>query len=204
MEIAIEHVRDLRARTGAGVLDAKKALETANGDMDQAIQILREKGLATAAKKASREANDGIVTAYIHGDPGRVGVLLELNCETDFVARTERFQTLAREIALQIASMTPIWVNEADIPEDVMAHERATLTTATGQDEQNQGKPPEIIERIVAGKVDKWLDEVVLLRQRYVKDNARTIGDLITDAIAEIGENIVMRRFARFELGEGL
>lgn len=202
MEIAIESVRDLRERTGAGVLDAKKALESAGGDMDQAIQILREKGLATAAKKSSREANDGVVTSYIHGDPGRVGVLLELNCETDFVARTDRFQTLAREIALQIASMSPEWASVDDIPPDVLEHERATLMAAATQDGQNAGKPPEILEKIIAGKVDKWLDEVVLIRQRFVKDNSRSIGDLITEAIAEIGENIVLRRFARFELGE--
>ncbi len=204
MAIAIEHVRDLRERTGAGVLDAKKALESANGDMDQAIQILREKGLATAAKKSTREANDGTVTSYIHGEPGRVGVLLELNCETDFVARTDKFQTLAREIALQIASMSPAWVAVGDIPEDVLSHERATLTAATTQDKQYAGKPPEMVEKIVSGKIDKWLDEVVLLRQRFVKDNSRTIGDLITAAIAEIGENIVLRRFARYELGERL
>lgn len=202
MEIAIESVRDLRERTGAGVLDAKKALESAGGDMDQAIQILREKGLATAAKKSSREANDGVVTSYIHGDPGRVGVLLELNCETDFVARTDRFQTLAREIVLQIASMSPEWASVDDIPPDVLEHERATLMAAAMQDGQNAGKPPEILEKIIAGKVDKWLDDVVLIRQRFVKDNSRSIGDLITEAIAEIGENIVLRRFARFELGE--
>lgn len=204
MGISIEHVRDLRERTGAGVLDAKKALESANGDMDQAIQILREKGLATAAKKSSREAKDGVVTSYIHGEPGRVGVLLELNCETDFVARTEKFQTLAREIALQIASMNPGWASVDDIPEDVMSHERATLTAAASQDGQYAGKPPELLEKIISGKIDKWLDDVVLTRQSFVKDNSRTIGDLITAAIAEIGENIVLRRFARFELGEGL
>jgi elongation factor Ts len=197
MTITVEQVRDLRERTGAGVLDAKKALEATGGDMDQAIQVLREKGLAQAAKKASREANQGLVLSYLHGDPPRLGVLLELNCETDFVARTARFQDLAHNLAMQIAAANPRYVREEDIPAEVLEGERHIVQAQMA----DQKKPPEVLEKILAGKLGKWLDEVVLLRQPYIRDEDVKVGSLVTAAIAELGENIVVRRYARFELG---
>jgi elongation factor Ts len=200
MAISIEQVRELRERTGAGVLDAKKALESTDGNMDAAIQMLREKGLATAAKKAGREAGEGQIVSYIHGEPGRIGVLLELNCETDFVARTDAFRDLARAIAMQIAAASPRWVTVDDVPAEARQAEADTFRAQ----QADSGKPPEIVEKIVDGRVEKWLEEAVLLRQPYIRDNDRTVGQLITDAIAELGENIVVRRFARFELGGGL
>jgi len=198
MTISVEMVRDLRQRTGAGVLEAKNALESAGGDMDRAIQILREKGVAKAAKKADREAGDGMVTSYIHGSPGRVGVLLELNCETDFVARTDRFAELARGLAMQVAAASPSWVDVGDVPEDVLASERAILAKQL----EGENKPPEILEKIVTGRLDKFYAENVLLRQPFIRDDSVTVGELVTQAIAEMGENIVVRRFQRFELGE--
>lgn len=198
MTISVEMVRDLRQRTGAGVLEAKNALESAGGDMDRAIQILREKGVAKAAKKAEREASDGMVTSYIHGSPGRVGVLLELNCETDFVARTDRFAELARGLAMQVAAASPSWVDVGDVPEDVLASERAILAKQL----EGENKPPEILEKIVTGRLDKFYAENVLLRQPFIRDDSVTVGELVTQAIAEMGENIVVRRFQRFELGE--
>lgn len=198
MTITTEQVRELRQRTGAGVLDAKKALVECDGDIDAAMQLLREKGLAKAAKKVTREASEGRVLSYVHGDPGRIGVLLELNCETDFVARTPGFRDLAHNLALQIAATSPEWVAEADVPEAALAHERATYQAQSSGD----NKPAAVIDKIVEGKVNKWLDEVVLLRQPCIKDNAVTVGTMINHAIAEMGENIVVRRFARFALGE--
>ena len=198
MTITVEQVRDLRERTGAGVLDAKKALEATGGDLDKAIQILREKGMAQAAKKASRAANQGMVLSYLHGAPARVGVLLELNCETDFVARTPRFQDLAHNLAMQIAAASPRYVREEDIPAEVLEGERAIALAQMA----DQKKPPEIMDKIVAGKLAKWLDDVVLLRQPYIRDEDVQVGSLVTEAIAELGENIVVRRYARFELGE--
>jgi elongation factor Ts len=199
MTISVEQVRELRELTGAGVLDAKKALESTSGDMDQAIQLLREKGMAAAAKKSGREAKDGVVLSYLHGSPARIGVLVELNCETDFVARTPQFQQLAQNLAMQIAAQNPTWVREEDIPEELLESERAIATSQMA----DQGKPPDILEKMVAGKLGKWLDEVVLLRQPYIRDDKVKVGDLITAAVAELGENILLRRFARFELGEG-
>jgi elongation factor Ts len=199
MAISIDQVRELRERTGAGVLDAKKALETTSGDMDAAIQLLREKGLATAAKKAGREARDGQVVSYIHGDPGRIGVLLEINCETDFVARTETFRELARSLAMQVAAANPQWVSDEAVPAETLEAERETFRAQQAE----SGKPAEIVDKIVGGKVEKWLDEVVLLRQPFIRDNDLTVGQLVTNAVAELGENIVVRRFARFELGDG-
>lgn len=198
MSISIEQVRELRERTGAGVLDAKKALESTDGDMDAAIKIIREQGLATAAKKSLRQARQGRIVSYIHGDPGRVGVLLEINCETDFVARTDGFTELANEIAMQIAAMDARWVNEDEVPEDVVEEQRQVILGQLADEK----KPPEIMERIVTGKLDKWYDEIVLLRQPYIRDDSMTVGQLVTEAIAEMGENIVIRRFDRYELGE--
>jgi len=198
MTISIDMVRELRQRTGAGVLDAKNALESTRGDIDQAIQILREKGVAKAAKKASREASEGMVTSYIHGSPGRVGVLLELNCETDFVARTDRFAELARGLSMQVAAASPSWVDVGDVPEDVLEAERQVLAKQL----EGENKPAEILAKIVAGRLDKFYAENVLLRQPFIRDETISIGQLVTQAIAEMGENIVVRRFQRFELGE--
>lgn len=200
MTISTEQVKDLRQRTGAGVLDAKNTLEETGGDIDAAIQLLRERGLAKAAKKASREASQGHVIAYVHGDPGRIGVLLEINCETDFVARTESFRQLAHDMTMQIAAANPLWVSDADVPADAMESERKTALAQMAE----ENKPPQVMERIVDGKISKWLDETVLLRQPFIRDNTLTVGDLITNAVAEMGENIVVRRFVRYELGEGL
>ena len=201
MAIPTHQVKELRERTGAGILDAKNALESTGGDMEQAIQILREKGLAAAAKKATREAREGHVLAYIHGNPGRVGVLVEVNCETDFVARTDDFRALVHNVAMQIAAANPQWVTDADVPADVMAHERATFEAQLANDEANAKKPPQILAKIVDGKINKWLDESVLLRQPFIRDNDLTVSALVTNAIAELGENIVVRRFTRYELG---
>lgn len=198
MTIPIEMVRELRQMTGAGVLDAKNALESTSGNMDDAIRLLREKGAAKAAKKVDREAGEGVVTSYIHGSPGRVGVLLELNCETDFVARTDKFAELARGIAMQVAAANPSWVNIEDVPEDVLESERQILAKQL----EGENKPAEIVAKIVAGRLDKFYAENVLLRQPYIRDDSQSIGQLVTQAIAEMGENIVVRRFERFELGE--
>jgi elongation factor Ts len=198
MSIGIEQVRELRELTGAGVLDAKNALESTNGDMEAAVLILREKGLATAAKKAGREARQGRIVSYVHDDPGRVGVLLEINCETDFVARTDGFRNLATEISMQIAALSPRWVHEDDIPQAILEQERQIIQSQMADEK----KPPEILEKILAGKLNKWFSEVVLLKQPYMRDDDLTVGQLITNAIAEMGENIVVRRFQRFELGE--
>jgi elongation factor Ts len=198
MAVSVEQVRELRDRTGAGVLDAKKALEAHDGDIDAAIQALREKGLASAAKKAGRAATDGRIISYIHGDPGRIGVLLELNCETDFVARTGRFQELARELAMQVAAARPDYVRDEDIPSDVLEAERATLTAQIA----GENKPPDILAKIADGKLSKWMDQVVLMRQPFIKQPDIAVADLVKSAIAELGENIVVGRFARFELGQ--
>jgi len=198
MTISTDKIRELRQRTGAGVLDTKNALDETGGDVEAALQLLRERGLAKAAKKATRQASQGHVIAYVHGDPGRIGVLLEINCETDFVARTEGFRHLAHDVTMQIAAANPLWVREEDVPEDALALERHTALAQLADEK----KPPEVLERIVSGKLSKWLDEVVLLRQSFIRDDSVTVGQLITNAVAEMGENIVVRRFVRFELGE--
>ncbi len=198
MAVSIQQVRELRDRTGAGVLDAKTALEEAGGNIDKAIQSLREKGLASAAKKAGRAATEGRIVSYIHGDPGRIGVLLELNCETDFVARTDRFGDLARELAMQVAAARPDYVREEDIPAEILEAERATFMAQMA----NEKKPPEILAKIAEGKVAKWMDQVVLMRQPFIKETERSVADLVKGAIAELGENILIGGFARFEIGQ--
>ncbi len=197
MEITTEMIKELRAATSAGVLDCRKALEHANGDYQKAVDQLREKGLATAAKRADREASQGMIELYSHGN-GRVGVMVEVNCETDFVARSEQFRTLAHEVALQIAAAAPQYVKVEDIPTDVLEHE-AEIARARARDE---GKPENIFERIVVGRLEKFKDEVVLLRQAYIRDEQVTIEQVLLQNIAAIGENIVIRRFQRWELGE--
>jgi elongation factor Ts len=197
MSISIEQIKELREATGAGVLDCRKALEDSKGDMEKATLFLREKGLAKAAKRADRETLEGIVELYSHGD-GRVGVMVEVNCETDFVARSEAFRELAHELALQIAAAEPLCVDEESVPEDVLAETRKDAETLA----EEEGKPADVTERIVEGRIAKFLDEAVLLRQVYIRDDSKTIQDLINDGIASMGENIIVRRFERWELGE--
>lgn len=197
--ITTEQIKELRAATGAGVLDCRKALEQANGDFEKAVDYLREKGLATAAKRADREASEGVVELYSHGD-GRVGVMVEVNCETDYVARSEMFRTLAHEIALQVAAMAPRYLRPEDIPAEVYEREAAVARARA----REEGKPEAIIERIVEGRLEKFKDEVCLLRQPYIRDESITVEKLLLQNIAAIGENIVIRRFVRWELGESL
>jgi elongation factor Ts len=197
MAISAEQIKELRDATGAGFLDCRKALEEADGDFDRAVEVLREKGLAKAAKRAGREASEGYLDLYSHGD-GRVGVMVEVNCETDFVARSEAFRTLAHEIALQIAASAPDYIGEEDIPEDLLASEREIARKRA----LDEGKPEHVIERIVDGRISKFKEEVCLLMQPYIRDDSITIEDLLNQNIAAIGENILIRRFVRWEVGE--
>lgn len=197
MAITTEQIKELRASTGAGILDCRKALEQANGDMAAALDYLREKGLATAAKRAERQASEGVVEIYSHGN-GRVGVMVELNCETDFVARSEAFRSLAHELALQVAATSPLYIREEDIPADVLEHEAKIATTKA----REEGKPDAIIPRIVEGTLNKYKDEFVLLRQPYVRDDSISVQQLINQNVASIGENIIVRRVVRWALGE--
>jgi elongation factor Ts len=197
MQITTEMIKQLRESTGAGILDCRKALESSNGDMSLAFDFLREKGLALAAKRADRQASEGIVELYSHGG-GRVGVMVELNCETDFVGRSEPFRNLAHEIALQIAASSPIYIKEEDIPAEVIDHE-TKIAAAKAREEK---KPETIIPKIVEGSVNKFKDETVLMRQAYIRDESINIQGLINQNIAAIGENVIVRRFARFALGE--
>ncbi len=197
MEITTEMIKELRAATNAGVLDCRKALTESGGDFDKAVDWLREKGMATAAKRADRAALQGMVELYSHGN-GRVGVIVEVNCETDFVARSEQFRTFAHEISLQIAASSPRYVKEDDIPAEVLDHEME-IGKARAREE---GKPENILERIAQGRVEKFKDEVVLLRQPYIRNEEITIQKLLAQNIGSIGENIIIRRFQRWELGE--
>jgi len=197
MEITTEMIKELRTTTSAGVLDCRKALEQAGGDFQKAVDHLREKGLATAAKRANRLASEGMIELYTHGG-GRVGVMVEVNCETDFVTRSEQFRTFAHEIALQIAANAPRYISGKDIPAEMLEHE-AEIAKARAREE---GKPENILDRIAEGRLEKFKDEVCLLRQPYIRDEDITIEKLLLQQIAAIGENIVIRRFARWELGE--
>jgi elongation factor Ts len=199
MEITTEMIKELRDATGVGILDCRKALTEANGDFDKAVDYLREKGVATAAKRAGRAASQGIVELYSHGE-GRVGVMVEVNCETDFVARGEDFRNLAHEIALQIAAAAPQYVTEDEIPADVLEHEKG-IALARAKEE---GKPEAVMDKIVAGRVEKFKDEVVLLRQTYIRDDSLNIEKLVQQTVGKTGENIVISRFQRWELGENL
>ena len=196
MEITATMVKELREQTGAGILDCKLALQEADGDLEKATQLLRKKGLARAAKKVGRAAHEGLIEAYIHAG-GRVGALVELNCETDFVARTDAFKELAHDLAMQVVATNPRYLDEDDIPAEVLEGQRESFRAEAAGD----GKPDHVVERIVEGKMAKYLDEVCLLRQPFIKDEGLTVRDLITEKIAQLGENIVVRRFARFELG---
>lgn len=197
MEITATMVRDLRTRTGAGMMDCKTALKESGGDMEKAIEYLRIKGLSKAAKKADRATAEGLVTSYIH--PGnRIGVLIEVNCETDFVARTEEFRTFVNNLAMQIAAAAPVAVSREDIPEEVIAKERELFKVQALE----EGKPEKVAEKIVDGKIEKFYSESALLDQVYVKDSDKKVGDLVKEMIASLGENIRVARFARFQLGQ--
>ena len=195
-EISAAAVKELRERTGAGMMDCKKALEEAGGDVDRAVAILRERGVATAAKKAGREAREGLVASYIHAG-GRLGVLLEVNSETDFVARNEEFQKLVQQLAMQVAGLAPQYVTIDSIPPETLERKRTELLA----DEATQNKPASVRAQIVEGQLRKWYQSVVLYEQPF-RDTDQSVGDLITDAIARIGENIRVRRFTRYQLGE--
>ena len=197
-EITAELVKELRERTGAGFMDCKKALTEANGDLEGAMAILRERGLAAAAKKAGRDAREGLVSSYIHTG-GRVGVLIEVNCETDFVARTDEFQKLVRDLAIQVAGLAPLYVDQERVPAEALEAKKAELLA----DESVQKKPENIRSQIVEGQLKKWFSQVCLYDQPF-RDEERTVGDLITERIATIGENIRVRRFTRYALGEEL
>jgi elongation factor Ts len=198
MAITTQQIKELREATNAGILDCRKALENANGDFDKAVDYLREKGLATAAKRSDREASEGVVELYSHGN-GRVGVMVEVNCETDFVARADAFRTFAHEVALQIAAAAPRFLRAEDIPEAVLEHEREIARNRALE----EGKPEAVVGRIIEGRLEKFKDETCLLRQAYIRDEDLTIEKLLMQNVAAIGENIIIRRFARWELGEG-
>jgi elongation factor Ts len=198
MKVTTAMVKELREKTGAGVLDAKKALESTDGDFDKAVDIIREKGAVSAMGRADREAAEGVIEVYPH--PGsRVGVMLELNCETDFVARNERFTTLAHDLALHVAAMEPLYIKTEDVPEDVLK----PMIEEFRSKAEAEGKPADIIERIVTGRLDKYYEEVCLLEQPFVKDDSVKVKDLVLDAIGALRENVVVRRFVRYELGQG-
>ena len=197
--ITAEMVKNLRERTGAGMMDCKKALGESGGDMEKAIEYLREKGLAAAAKKAGRIAAEGIVDAYIHGN-GRIGVLVEVNVETDFAARNEEFKAFVKDVAMQIAAARPEYVRKEEVPAEVVEKEKGILKAQA----LNEGKPEKVIEKMVEGRLEKFYKEVCLLEQPWIKDTDKTIKQLLTEKIALIGENISIRRFVRYERGEGL
>lgn len=197
--MSIESIKILRDRTGAGMSDCKAALTANGGDIEKAIDWLRAKGIAKAAKKASRAATEGLVDYYIHGT-GRIGVLIEVNCETDFVAMTDNFKGLVRDIAMHIVAASPEYVSVEDIPADARDREKRVQLERV----MAEGKPEKIAEKIVEGRMSKWYEEVCLLEQKFIKDDSKSIKDLITEAVATIGENIKVRRFSRFALGEGL
>jgi elongation factor Ts len=199
MEISIELVKDLRQRTGAGIIDCKTALQESKGDVDAAIDYLRRKGLATAAKKAGRIATDGLVSSYIHAG-GKMGVLVEINCETDFVAKTEEFQSFVKNIAMHIAASNPQYIRREDIPLQAVEKEKDIYRAQALE----SGKPAKVIDKIVEGKLERFYAEVCLLEQTYIKDSDLTIKEVLDAMIAKVGENITIRRFARFQLGEGL
>jgi len=199
MEITTEMIKQLRGATNAPMLDCRKALQEANGDFQKAVDWLREKGMATAAKRADRVASNGVVEMYSHGN-GRVGVMVEINCETDFVARAEQFRTLAHEIALQIAATSPKFITADEIPASELEHE-AEIARARAKEE---GKPDNVLPKIVEGRVEKYKDEVCLMRQAYIRDETITIEKLVLQNVAAIGENVVVRRFQRWELGESV
>lgn len=199
MAVDAKLVKELREKTGAGILDSKKALEEANNDVNKAIELLREKGLAAAANKAGRIATEGVVESYIHAG-GRIGVLVEINCETDFVAKTDQFKEFARDVAMHIAAMSPRYVRREEVQQDEIDKEKEILRAQA----LNEGKPEKIVDKMVEGRINKYYEEFCLLEQAFVKDPDKTIANLVSEKISTIGENISIRRFVRYELGEGL
>ena len=197
--ISAQQVKELRETTGAGMMDCKKALVETNGDMDKAVDYLREKGLAAAAKKAGRIAAEGIVESYIHGG-GKIGVMIEVNCKTDFVAKTPEFHSFVRDLAMQVAAANPLYLSRDEVPVELLDHEREILRAQA----LNEGKPAKIIDKMVEGRVEKYYKENCLLEQAFIKDPDRSVTDLVNAQIAKIGENIVVRRFVRYQMGEGL
>jgi len=196
LEIAADLVKELRVKTGAGIMDCKEALKVSNGNFDKAVDFLREKGLSAATKKSSRATKDGLITSYIHMG-GKVGVMIEVNCETDFVAKTENFRNLTRDLAMHIAAMNPLYVKPEDVPEAVLQREKDIYRKQVIA----EGKPEKIADKIVEGKLKKYFEEVCLLKQKFIKDTAMTVEDLIKASIAATGENILVRRFVRYQLG---
>lgn len=197
--IKASDVKALRDKTGAGMMDCKKALVEAKGDIEKAMKFLREKGVATAEKKSGRIAAEGIVTSYIHGN-GRIGVLLEVNIETDFAAKNEDFQQFAKDIAMQVAAMHPQYVNRDEVPAEIVDREKDILKTQA----LNEGKPEKVVEKIIEGRIDKFFKQICLEEQPFIKDSDKTVQELTTELISKIGENIKIRRFTRYEMGEGL
>ena len=199
MAVSASAVKELRERTGAGMLDCKKALDETGGDIQKAVELLREKGLSAAANKAGRVATEGLVESYIHGG-GRVGVLVEVNCETDFVAKTDQFRSFVKDIAMQIAAVNPKFVRREEVPAEELEKEREILKAQA----LNEGKPAHIVDKMVDGRISKYYEENCLMEQAFIKDPDKTISTLLNEKISTIGENISIRRFVRFELGEGL
>jgi elongation factor Ts len=199
MSISASDVKELREKTGAGMMDCKKALEETSGNFEKAVDWLRTKGLSKAAKKAGRVAAEGLVTSYIHAG-GRIGVIVEVNSETDFVARNEEFQGFCRDVAMHVAALAPQFVQQTDIDEATREKEKSVLKAKAIE----EGKKPEFLEKILAGQVSKWASEICLLDQKFVKNPDKTVGEMLTELTAKIGENLVIRRFTRYELGEGI
>ena len=197
--ISAQQVKELRETTGAGMMDCKKALTETNGDMEKAVDFLREKGLAAAAKKSGRIAAEGLVESYIHG-VGRIGVLIEVNCETDFVAKTPEFKSFVRDLAMQVAAANPQYLARQEVPAEVVEHEKEVLKAQA----LNEGKPAKIVDKMVEGRVDKYYKDTCLLEQAFIKDPDKSVTDVINAQISKIGENIVVRRFVRYQLGEGI
>ncbi len=202
-DITASMVKELREKTGAGMVDCKNALVESEGDIEGAMEYLRKKGMATAGKKAGRVTAEGAVGSYIHMG-GKVGVLVEINCESDFVSRGEEFQTLVKDIAMHIAAVDPKYVSREDVPEDAVEKERAFLLEQLKNDEKNSKKPEEVLQKIIDGRLNKFYEDIVLLEQPFVKDPSMTIGELVTSKISSIKENIAVRRFTRYKMGEGI
>lgn len=199
MSVAAEQIKELRAQTGAGVKDCREALEKSGGDLERAAELLRAQGLAAASKRADRETRDGVLELYRHGD-GRVGVLVEVNCETDFVGRTKEFREFAHEVALQVAAASPRWVSPREVPAEVIERESEEARRVGRTD----GKPEGVIEKIVAGRLEKFYTEACLLRQPYIRDETKSVEDLLREVISATGENVTVRRFTRWEVGEAI
>lgn len=199
MAVTAAEVRELRERTGAGMMDCKRALEEAGGDFEKAITILRERGIMKGAKRAGKVAAEGTIGVYVHHDK-KMAVLVELNCETDFVAKTDEFQELARNLAMQVGARSPLYIRREDVPEETVEHERRVHRAQA----EAEGKPPQAIDKIVEGRIAKWFEEVCLVEQPYVRDESRKVQDLIDDVVARLGEKIVVRRYVRYRVGESI